>query len=62
MGIATTFVLVMSNIVISVLRKVIPDSVRIPAYITIIASLVTIVQFLLKRAPELNQSLGISSL
>lgn len=60
MGIATTFVLLMSNIVISVLRKVIPDSVRIPAYITIIASLVTIVQFILEGYfPELNQSLGI---
>jgi len=38
MGIATTFVLVLSNIVISVLRKVIPNSVRIPAYITMIAA------------------------
>ena len=60
MGIATTFVLVLSNIVISVLRKVIPNSVRIPAYITMIAALVTIVQFLLEAyVPELNQSLGI---
>ncbi|NLC89753.1 MAG: electron transport complex subunit E [Clostridiaceae bacterium] len=60
MGIAFTFVLIMSNVVISALRKVIPDSVRIPAYITIIASLVTIVEFLLKAyAPELDQSLGI---
>ena len=60
MGIAFTFVLIMSNVVISALRKVIPDSVRIPAYITIIASLVTIVEFLLKAyTPELDQSLGI---
>lgn len=60
MGIATTFVLIMSNVVISLLRKIIPDSVRIPAYITIIASLVTIVQFILEGYfPELNQSLGI---
>ncbi|MDD2426787.1 MAG: electron transport complex subunit E [Eubacteriales bacterium] len=60
MGVAFTFVLLMSNVVISALRKVIPDSVRIPAYITIIASLVTIVQFLLKAyTPELDQSLGI---
>ncbi|HHX30669.1 MAG TPA: electron transport complex subunit E [Clostridiaceae bacterium] len=60
MGVASTAVLVMSNVVISLLRKVIPDKVRIPAYITIIASLVTILQFLLEAyMPDLNASLGI---
>lgn len=60
MGIAMTIVLIMSNAVISILRKFIPDKVRIPSYITIIASLVTIVQFLMEAyAPELNKSLGI---
>ena len=48
MGIAATFVLICSNIVISALRKVIPDKVRLPAYITIIATFVTIVQMLVK--------------
>ena len=48
MGVAATAVLIMSNVVISLLRKVIPDKVRIPAYITIIASLVTILQFLMR--------------
>lgn len=60
MGVAATFVLVMSNVIISALRKVIPDQVRIPAYITIIASLVTMVQFVLQAyVPALNQALGI---
>jgi electron transport complex protein RnfE len=60
MGLAATFVLVMSNMIISLLRKVIPDQVRIPAYITIIASLVTMVQFVLQGyVPALNQALGI---
>lgn len=60
MGLAATVVLIMSNLVISALRKVIPDSVRIPAYITVIASLVTILQFLLEAyVPTLNRSLGI---
>ena len=49
MGLTTTVVLVLSNMMISALRKVIPDKVRIPAYIVIIASFVTIVQFLLQR-------------
>ena len=48
MGLTTTVVLVMSNLLISMLRKVIPDSVRIPAFIVIIASFVTIVQLLLQ--------------
>jgi len=60
MGISTTVVLLGSNIVISLLRKVIPDKVRIPAYITIIAGFVTIVQLLLKAyVPALDEALGI---
>lgn len=59
MGLTTTAVLTMSNILISLLRKVIPDKVRIPAFIVIIASFVTIVgQFLEAYLPALNQSLG----
>ncbi|MBU5269334.1 electron transport complex subunit RsxE [Clostridium cochlearium] len=60
MGLSATVVLIGSNIAISLLRKVIPDEIRIPAYITIIATLVTVLQFLLKAyLPELNKSLGI---
>ena len=60
MGLSTTAVLVFSNLIISALRKVIPDRVRIPAYIVIVASLVTIVQLLLQAyVPSLYSSLGI---
>lgn len=60
MGLTTTVVLVLSNILISMLRKVIPDKVRIPAFIVVIASFVTVVEFLLKAyLPGLNESLGI---
>ena len=60
MGLAATFVLVGSNLVISALRKVIPDKVRIPAFITVIAGFVTIVQLLMQAfLPELNDALGI---
>ena len=60
MGLTTTAVLIFSNIIISSLRKIIPDRVRIPAYIVIVASLVTIVQLLLKAfIPSLDKSLGI---
>ena len=60
MGMATTFVLVCSGIVVSLLRKVIPSSVRIPAFITIIASFVTLVMMLVKAyLPALDESLGI---
>ena len=61
MGVATTFVLCGSNIVISLVRKMIPSKVRIPCYIVIIAVFVTIVELLMKAyAPaELNQTLGI---
>ncbi len=60
MGLATTFVLVCSNAAISLLKKVIPDKVRIPAYITIIAGFVTIVQLLVKAfQPSLDKALGV---
>jgi len=60
MGAAATFVLIGSNLVISLLRKVIPEKIRIPAYITVIAGFVTVVQMLVKAfAPELNEALGI---
>lgn len=60
MGLATTFVLLGSNIVISALRKIIPDKVRIPAFIVIIASFVTLIGFLLEGfLPSLYESLGI---
>ena len=60
MGIATTFVLVMSNLVITLVKDFIPDKVRIPSYIVIIASFVTIVQLVMAGYfPELNAQLGI---
>lgn len=60
MGLATTFVLLGSNIVISAIRKVIPDKVRIPAFIVVIASFVTLIGFLLEGfVPSLYDSLGI---
>lgn len=60
MGLATTFVLVCSNAAISLLKKVIPDKVRIPAYITLIAGFVTIVQLLIKAfVPSLDEALGV---
>ena len=60
MGLATTFVLVCSNAAISLLKKVIPDKVRIPAYITIIAGFVTIVQLLIEAfVPALDKALGV---
>ena len=60
MGAAATFVLVGSNLVISLIRKIVPDKVRIPAYITVIAGFTTIVQLLLAALlPELNKQLGI---
>ena len=60
MGLATTAVLMMSNLMISLLRKVIPNRVRIPAFIVIIATFVTVVQFLMEAyLPEINKALGI---
>lgn len=60
MGLTTTAVLVMSNFMISLLRKIIPDKVRMPAYIVIVASFVTVIQMLLEGyLPSLNESLGV---
>ena len=60
MGIATTAVLICSNIVISALRKAIPDKVRIPAYIVVIAGFVSVVQMLMQAYfPDLYDMLGV---
>ena len=60
MGLTTMVILAMSNLIISMLRKAIPDDVRVPAFIVIVASFVTIVQFLLQAyIPSLNESLGL---
>ena len=60
MGLCVTLVLMCSNIFISALKKIIPDTVRIPCYIVVIATFVTIVQFLLQAfLPDLNKSLGV---
>jgi len=60
MGVATIFVLILSNMTISLLRKVIPDKVRIPAYILTIAAVVTMLQMLIRAfAPALDDALGI---
>ncbi len=60
MGLAATFVLVCSNVVISLLKNLIPDKVRIPAFIVIIASFVTIVDLSMQAfTPELAESLGV---
>lgn len=59
MGLATTFVLVCSNIAISLLKKVIPKSVKLPCYIVIIAGFVTLIELLMKGyLPELHKNLG----
>ena len=60
MGLTTTVVLILSNMLISMLRKIIPDGVRIPAFIVVIASFVTVVELLLEGyLPSLYESLGI---
>lgn len=60
MGLSTTVVLILSNMMISALRKIIPDRVRIPAFIVVVASFVTIVQLLLQAyLPALNSALGV---
>ena len=60
MGLSTAVVLACSNIAISLLRKVIPDKIRIPAFVVVIATFVTIVQLLLKAyVPALDKSLGL---
>ena len=60
MGIATLFVLLMSNIVISLIKNLIPDKVRIPAFIVVIASFVTVIQLLMEAyVPALYETLGV---
>ena len=60
MGLATTAVLIFSNLIISLIKNLIPDMVRIPSFIVVIASLVTILMMLIKAyAPEIDQSLGL---
>jgi electron transport complex protein RnfE len=60
MGVATAFVLVMSNLAISMVKNVVPDKVRIPAFIVIIAAFVTVVQLLMAAyTPALNEQLGL---
>ena len=60
MGVSTLAVLVLSNLVISLLRKVIPDDVRLPAYIVIVASLVTVTELLIEAyLPAVYEELGI---
>ena len=60
MGLATMAVLVFSNLIISLIKNLTPDMVRIPSFIVVIASLVTILQMLIKAfAPEIDKSLGL---
>ena len=60
MGLATMFVLVFSNLVISLLRNIIPEKVRIPSFVVVIATFVTIVDLVMKAfVPALSQSLGV---
>ena len=60
MGVSTTAVLVLSNLIISLLRKVIPDKVRLPSYIVIVASLVTVTELLMEAyVPAVFKALGI---
>jgi len=60
MGLAATFVLICSNVVISALRNIIPNQVRIPCYITVIAGFVTLVQMIVKAfVPSLDKALGV---
>ncbi|MBR0154304.1 MAG: electron transport complex subunit E [Lachnospiraceae bacterium] len=60
MGLSTTAVLILSNLVISLLRKVIPDDVRLPSYIVVVASLVTVTELLIKAyLPSVYDALGI---
>ena len=60
MGLSTTVVLIFSNLLISLFRKAIPNGVRMPAYIVIVASLVTIVEFIMKAyTPALAKQLGV---
>jgi len=60
MGLATTFVLIMSNLMVSLVKNVIPDEVRIPSFIVIIASFVTVVELVMQAyVPDLFDQLGI---
>ena len=60
MGIAATFVLMGSNVVVSLIRKIVPDKVRIPIFVTVIAGFVTIVEMVMKAYfPDLDKALGI---
>ena len=60
MGLAMTFVLVMSEIIISLFRKLIPDSIRIPVFIIVIASFTTIVDLLMQAyLPDLSKAMGV---
>src|SRR5690606_13968970 len=60
MGVATLFALILSNIVISLIRKIVPENVRIPIYIVVIASFVTVIDLLMHGfLPALWESLGI---
>lgn len=60
MGIATMFVLIMSNILISLIKNLVPDKVRIPAFIVVIASCVTVIQLLMQAyVPSLYETLGV---
>ena len=60
MGVATMVVLIMSNMVISLIKNIVPDKVRIPAFIVVIASFVTIIEMLMKAyVPSLYASLGV---
>ena len=60
MGLATMCVLILSNFIIALIKKLIPDAVRIPAYIVVIASLVTVLQMVIKGyAPDIDKSLGL---
>ena len=60
MGLATMAVLIFSNLIISLIKNLVPDTVRIPSFIVVIASLVTILQMVIKAfAPEIDKSLGL---
>ena len=60
MGLSTMAVLIVSNLIISLVRKIVPDDVRLPAYIVIVASLVTVVELLLEAyTPSVYSALGI---
>ena len=60
MGLATTAVLICSNFIISLIKNLVPDMVRVPSFVVVIASLVTVLQMLIEAyAPAINESLGL---